>query len=229
MNTFIFFVCATITSTSFLRAEPSAEAESSAEEVFTDIYKQGVWSWGVEWSSGSGGNLANAREYVGFIQSFLKDKNIQTVVDLGCGDWDLSRHIDWSGIHYFGFDVVKHLIERNQQRYGTQTISFFQGDGTNASLPKADLLICKDVLQHLPNSHIFQILQQLPKFKYCLITNDVNSDTLTCNNDDTTLGGYHGVDLTRAPFNISGTKILNYRSEFVTKQVLLICPKMIQE
>ena len=195
-------------------------AQTPSEKAFTQIYKEG--GWGAEGYSGSGSELHNAKDYVAFLQAFLKEKNIRSVVDLGCGDWQFSKHIDWSDIKYYGYDVVEYLVERNQQRYGTPSITFIHGDGVDTSLPQADLLICKDVLQHLPNSYILRILGQLPRFKYCLITNDVDPVTLTCNNEDTTVGGYHGVDLTKPPFNINGKKVMNYRSEFVMKQVLLI-------
>ena len=200
----------------------SLKAEADTEKVFTEIYKKGIWSWGVEGHSGSGSELHNAIDYVNFLQSFLKNREIRNVVDLGCGDWRFSQYIDWSGIEYFGYDVVAYLVDRNQKSYGKPGINFLHIDGADTPLQEADLLVCKDVLQHLPNHEIKRILEQLPKFKYCLITNDVDPMTLTANNEDIEVGGYRNVDLTQPPFNIKGLKVLNYRSQYVVKQVLLI-------
>ena len=35
-------------------------------------------------------------------QQFLKDNAIRSVVDAGCGDWEFSQAIDWTGIDYKG-------------------------------------------------------------------------------------------------------------------------------
>ena len=67
-------------------------------------------------------------------------------------------------------------------------------------LPSADLLISKDVLQHLPTSHVKHYLDLFKKnFKFMLIGNDiVPSDNL---NGDTLPGGYRALRLELPPFN----------------------------
>jgi hypothetical protein len=90
------------------------------------------------------------------------------------------------------------------------------------NLPSADLLICKDVLQHLPNEDILLLLPQLKKFKHCLLINDVNPMSLTSDNPNCSLVGYRHLDLTKPPFNLSGQKILTFISVSFTKQILYI-------
>ena len=124
--------------------------------------------------------------------------------------------MNWNGIDYFGYDVVPQLVIKNQNKYGAPNIQFFQGDAIHTDLPPADLLICKDVLQHLPHEDIIALVAQLHKFKYCLITNDIGT------NQSTSRGGYRGLDLTLPPFSLKGVKILTYPSEGQLKQVLLI-------
>lgn len=190
------------------------------EDVFTKIYDTGVW--GGKGFSGSGSQIENARIYVSFLQDFLDQNGIHSVVDMGCGDWQFSQHIDWGNIQYFGYDVVKSIIDRNQQLYQTPTIQFFQANGVSDDLPEADLIVCKDVLQHLSNADIQVFLGQLYKYKHCLITNDVDPKTLTSKNRDIVCGETHTVDLTKPPFNLKGTKVLTYRSDCNIKQVLYI-------
>lgn len=203
-----------------------AYTESTNEEVFTEIYRSKAWGTNKngEGHSGGGSTLAATRAYRKFIQEFLKDNKITSVVDVGCGDWEFSHKINWDGIQYLGIDVVKDVIAKDRAKYGSPTIQFIHGDATETDLPEADLLICKDVLQHLSNNDVFQFLGQLYKFKHCLITNDVNPQTLTSTNLDIPRGHYREIDLTAPPFLIPGTKILTYRPSWEMKQVLYYKP-----
>ena len=99
-------------------------------------------------------------------------------------------------------------------------------------LPKADLLISKDVLQHLRNGDIVELSKQFPKYKHCLITNDVDPSSNTSSNMDIAhIGEYRTLDLTHYPFNMAGTHIFNYKSPYeingqswyVVKQTLYMC------
>lgn len=200
-------------------------------EVFTQIYETGEWdrdsSTGnqkndAKETSGTGSSIDNALIYVEYLKDFFKKKQIKSVVDLGCGDWQISRHIDWKGIEYSGVDVVEYIIERNKKLYGAKNITFIKADGTEFSLPKADVLICKDVLQHLTFKDILSFITQLKKYKYCIIVNDVDPTTLTCENVDMPRGYYRPIDLTKAPFFLKGRKALSYASGLETKQLLLI-------
>lgn len=71
-------------------------------QIFQDIYTGGKWGYsiipGIHGGSGPGGDPIIAEPYMKFLQNFLKDKDIKSVVDLGSGDWHFSRYIDWSGI-----------------------------------------------------------------------------------------------------------------------------------
>ncbi|CAN5186143.1 hypothetical protein BH09DEP1_BH09DEP1_8400 [soil metagenome] len=202
-----------------------AQSQQSLHEIFSQIYKQKLWGQnasGQGWS-GSGSALDTTVEYRTLLELILKIYDIKSVVDLGCGDWEFSRVVKWGSIDYKGFDVVAHVIERNNQRYAKNGISFAVLDATQQELPSADLLICKDVLQHLPNHDVAQIVKQFSKYKYCIITNDVYEHSLSSDNYDITRGDYRPVDITKAPFNVNASKLLVYKSGYVTKQVLLIC------
>ena len=201
-------------------------AEKTAEQAFTEIYDKAIWGHGPDGKgfSGSGSSVKNAKIYMQFLQKFLKDNNIKSVVDVGCGDWTFSQYIDWSGINYIGYDVVKSVIEMNKRRFSGQNFQFIMGDALNTNLPAADLLICKDVLQHLPNSDILLFLKQCSKFKHCLITNDCDPKTGTSSNRDISFrGDCRPIDLIQAPFFVKGFKVLSYNSgKSDKKQVLHI-------
>jgi len=155
-------------------------AERTLEEIFTKIYEMG--SWNEAGFSHSGSQIEIMQEYVQFLQNFLHENQIRSVVDVGCGDWAFSRYIDWTGIEYLGIDVVPFVIERNQDLFASSLIQFLHADALSMELPEADLLLCKDIFQHLSYATIFQLLKQKDKFKHCLFTDSISSKTL-CNGD----------------------------------------------
>lgn len=198
---------------------------NQTEEIFTSIYDNKIWGSNEEGcgTSGNGSLLETTKEYRSFLQNFLTKFQIHSVVDMGCGDWQFSRTMNWDGISYIGYDVVRSVIENNQKKFSAPNIIFIHGDASCLDLPQADLLICKDVLQHLPHEDIIQILSQCYKFKYCLITNDVDPVTLSSLNDQITKGGYRTLDLSKPPFSLNGVKILNYQTNHgLIKEVFLL-------
>lgn len=216
---FIFLFCL-VFKFSFLFGEDLV----SNAAIFSDIYKRG--EWGVDankkGTSGSGSNPQNAKLYITFLQTFLSENNIKSVVDLGCGDWQIGKVINWDGIKYLGVDVVDSIISENAKTFSASNITFLKADGIDYILPKADLLICKDVLQHLPFKDIQSIIKQFEKYKYCIVINDVDPIKLTCENVDIPRGYYRYLDVTKPPFSLLGRKVLSYASGDETKQLLLI-------
>ena len=208
---------------SFVLAVPTVSADS-VEQAFVHIYENGVWGkneQGEGWS-GEGSSLAATKKYRSFLQGFLRKSGIKTVVDVGCGDWEFSKKINWEGIDYTGYDVVESVIRKNQKQFNSDNLHFICGNALTMDLPQADLLICKDVLQHLSNENIMLFLTQISKFKYCLITNDIDPNMIDTLNLEISDGGYRRLDLTQPPFNVQGHKILTYRGASNIKQVLLI-------
>lgn len=194
------------------------------EQVFTAIYDTAVWGKNSEGQGFSGGGslLENSKIYINYLENFIKTHDIKTIVDAGCGDWEFSKYVNWNDAFYVGYDVVASVIAKNIKNYSKENISFVHGNLLAEDLPKADLLLCKHVLQHLTNADILLFIQQLPKFKYCLITNEVYPETLSSDGSDTEIGGGHKIDLTLPPFNLVGIKVLNYHIESSVHQIFLI-------
>lgn len=179
---------------------------TNPDEVFEDIYNSEIWTSG----SGSGSSAENTAAYRTFLQAYLVSNHITSVLDLGCGDWQSSRLIDWTGVDYCGVDVVGGLVERNNCKYGSDHIRFERKDIVNDSLPLADLLIIKDVFQHWPNQTIQDFRERALGYGHVLITNTVamhhagssklyESDAGL--NQDIMMGAMRPVDLALPPFN----------------------------
>jgi len=172
--------------------------------AFESVYAENQWQYG----SGPGSLPRNTTAYRGFLEAFLEANDIRTVTDLGCGDWQFSRLIDWTGRHYTGFDVVPHLVAANQERFGAPRISFRVLDRID-DLPGGDLLLAKEVLQHLPNNVVLDYISVIRRrYKYALITNSVIPQE-HCNSD-IVAGGFRPLRLQQAPFLVSGATVLTY-------------------
>ena len=175
----------------------------SNAEVFSKIYKEDLWHGG----SGAGSKLENIKEYVDILQKYIDKPEVKTVLDLGCGDWQFSKFLDLSSVSYLGVDVVESVIESNSTSYSASNIKFISRDITAYEVPKADLIICKDVLQHLCNKDVVNILVKIiTSSKFSLITNDFNPDNTE--NKDIDNGNYRCLDLTLSPFYLDVVTIL---------------------
>jgi hypothetical protein len=133
------------------------------------------------------------------IKDVIRKYDVTTVTEFGCGFWNYARLIDWQGITYNGYDVAAGPIEFNSKKYGSQNIHFHQlVDGVQ--LAPADLVISKDVLQHLPNEDVLHYLSVFKKsFSYMLIFNAAApADNL---NGPIEHGGYRPLRLDLPPFN----------------------------
>jgi SAM-dependent methyltransferase len=212
---------------------PSAQSQtqtkpesSTTEQAFTGIYQEAVWGKneaGVG-NSGTGSTEQSTRDYRSLLQRVLAEKGIRSVVDAGCGDWEFSQLIDWKGIDYKGYDIVASVVEGDKQRFGAPQVQFFVGDIVHDDLPSADLLISKHVLQHLPDKDVQTFLEkQLPKYKYALITNGVDSTTKSADHKtDIQPGGYRPLDITKPPFGIHAEPVLTYNDGHHWHRVWLV-------
>ncbi len=206
--------------------ERSRQPSADLETVFDSIYESGRWgrAGNFEGTSGSGSSARNSEAYLAFLQDFLRERGIGSVVDGGCGDWQFSRLIDWGGASYTGYDASRIVIERNSKSFANENIKFVHGNFLSVDLPPADLLIVKDVLQHLSNRNIHRAVEQFGKFKYVIIVNDIDPETLTALNVDIRDGDYRTLDITAEPFNVRGRQVLTYALPYSeeVKHVILI-------
>lgn len=187
----------------------------ATEGIFTQIYENGGWGRDQEGrgTSGEGSLIENAGEYVAFINKFISRHGIKTIVDIGCGDWQVMRHVNLTGVEYYGMDVVKRVIDQNREKFGSSHIHFLFGDCIHDELPHADLLLAKDIFIHLPNESVFRVIEKFRNFKHILITTDVEAGSFTTHNSDIQLGEWRAMDPAAPPFRLEGKKALIYSAE----------------
>jgi SAM-dependent methyltransferase len=171
--------------------------------TFNRIYAEGTWGKDVagKGTSGTGSTLEITREYRAYVEDFIRTHNVKSVVDAGCGDWTFSSAINWGQASYLGVDIASDVIAAVRSKHEKGHIKFQVGNITD-ELPDAELLISKDVLQHLSNNLVHKFIRnnlRKGKYKWVILTNDRGN-----RNYDIESGGYRAIDLAAAPFEVRG-------------------------
>jgi SAM-dependent methyltransferase len=172
--------------------------------AFGLIHREDRWTNG----SGPGSHPDSTIEYRAFLARFMEANEVGSVTDLGCGDWQFSRYIDWSRASYTGLDVVPAIIDRNVQLYAAPTIEFRLFKSLD-DFPGGDLLIAKEVLQHLPNETVCEYLGVIARrYRFALLTNAI--EPVDRANADIDFGDWRPLRLDRPPFSARGAMIFSY-------------------
>ena len=199
---------------------PPQSTIRSNSEIFSEIYANNRWGKpdiaGEKFRSGSGSHDEKIIvPYINVLLQLLTNNNIRNIVDLGCGDFWIMRHVlnvlaqNRYNFFYTGIDVVENLITYNAKHFNRPNIKFICRDTTadNAPLPDGDILVVRQVLQHLNNEDIKKILSKATKFKFLFITEHIydandavyNVDKQT--NESIRLEYKSGIYLEQPPFN----------------------------
>ena len=184
-------------------------------EIFDTIYRLDLWHGG----SGPGSCEEMTRGYRNFLNYFMRANHVASVVDLGCGDWQIGRHMNWTGIDYTGVDVSD-VVLQSTRKFARDGVRFLHADAVTEALPPADLLIAKDVFQHWPNADILTFLAQLPNYRAALITNTWSPDGGGRCNHDIPVGDWRALNLAEPPFHLPGNFVFGFQA-FELKWVFL--------
>jgi hypothetical protein len=132
------------------------------------------------------------------LQQVIAEYNVETLLDVPCGDWFWMQHLDLSGVKYTGGDIVEGIVQNNQQ-YATDKVEFQFLDLLESQLPAHDLVLCRDCLVHFSYRDIRKGLDNLleSNCNYLLTTTfpgRKNYDILT--------GSWRPIDLEAYPFKL---------------------------
>jgi SAM-dependent methyltransferase len=192
-------------------------AALKVEDCFSEIYRTKLWGEadGEAYCSGGGSDASFAVPYVQQIQALVAKHKIQTVVDLGCGDFRVGRLIcAQCDVRYVGVDVVPDLIAYNRSRFGGSQVEFRCANLIDDELPDGELCMIRQVLQHLSNAEISRVLAKCAKYQHVLVTEEVFTEPGSRPNLDIAHGPDNrasdnsGVFLDLPPFSFKTTTIL---------------------
>ncbi len=170
-------------------------------EIFNKIYQSNLWHIAEkrESVSGIGSSLKQTREIVENLPSVLRNFNIQTMLDIPCGDFNWMQNIDLSKIKYAGADIVEEIIKTNIEKFKNANNSFLQLNLIKDQIPKVDLIFCRDCFVHFSFKNIFKSIQNIKKSssKYLMTTTFTNQQS----NKDIHTGGWRPLNFELPPFN----------------------------
>ena len=171
--------------------------------------------------SGEGTIDENARFYLEKLLDFIKNNEIQSIVEIGCGDFRLMKTIiDTVQCDYKGIDVVPKLIQHLTQNFANERTSFACLDASIDKLPPANVCIIRQVLQHLSNDQIAAILKKCQQYRFVIITEHLPiGSNVIANKDkpsgpDVRLYFNSGVFIDQPPFNQKAEILIEYRADF---------------
>jgi hypothetical protein len=168
-------------------------------ERFAAIYNNRVWlndrpSGSL---SGLGSELANTHTLRQTLQSLLTQLDTRILLDVGCGDFLWIKEITLN-CEYIGVDVVENVISSNVKDYASATRTFQQLDATIDVLPRADTVLCREVMFHLSFRDIWRVLANIQRSQavFLIATNDIGLSY----NADIASGDFRLLNLHAAPF-----------------------------
>lgn len=139
--------------------------------AFETIYSTKYW--GEQNLSGAGSSIEATTLARDAILKIVNDYQIKSIVDVACGDFvwmPLALEQLGKDVRYIGCDIVASLVESHAQKY--PQYEFHPLDFVDGKIPKGDLIICREALQHLPVPDIKAALKNFSQSgaKYLLTT-----------------------------------------------------------
>jgi hypothetical protein len=109
------------------------------------------------------------------------------------------QHLELGIEEYIGADIVRDLIGRHQQEFGSRQRKFVALDLTADELPQVDVILCRDCLSHFSYEDAFKALRNFKTSgsRYLLTTTYTQREI----NVDIATGGWRPLDLQLQPFN----------------------------
>lgn len=175
------------------------KSKGELSEKFTGIYEKNLFK-GKESISGPGSDLHQTRIIKDEIPKLLSKYGVHSMIDAPCGDLYWMRHVDLGEVKYTGLDIVQELIDINSKQFGSAQRNFQCLDIVNDTLPKADLIFCRDCLVHLSHEQALKALNNFARSgaEYLLTTTFPGKNS----NEDLGRKIWRPLNLQLAPFSL---------------------------
>lgn len=179
-------------------------AHKNIGEVFAEIYHSNYWC-GSKSRSGQGSSLATTRIIRKELTVLCDALQINTLLDLGCGDYYWMRSVELK-CDYIGADIVPEMIALNRTHYTDAKHHFLCLNCVEDPLPTADMVLCRDVIAHLNYEDACNLLRNIKASgsKFLLMTTHLD----TTQNNEKHTGHHMAYNMTKAPFHLSSPLVL---------------------
>lgn len=180
----------------------------SEADRFSLIYKLGYWKGVGKGSlSGAGSNYDSTENIRQSLPSFVQKYNVNSILDIPCGDFYWMKDVDLSNANYFGGDIVKEIVLKNSDNFGGAKRHFYGLDIINDQLMQADLVFVRDCFVHLTDEQVLKSLRNIVSSgaTYLMTTTFPNVET---NNVSDLKDRWRPINLQLAPFNLPSPMLL---------------------
>ncbi len=171
-----------------------------------------------ESASGPGSSLKTAEPALKMLRQTVRDYDVRSVLDLGCGDWHWMRHAGFPDfrmgrtVSYEGWDASPEMIEELNSRFADDAgqIRFSLTDISTSEIPPVDLIIARDVFFHLPKTLTVTILDRIRAHRPLLLS--TSFDNVSENHDIEDYlpiqgWGFYQINLNISPFDLGSAKV----------------------
>jgi len=180
------------------------------KDAMQQIYELKLWGDnGTDFYSGAGSHQPEiVNPYLEAVKYFLTAfKNPLVVCDLGCGDFNIGKQLVKHTQKYIAVDIVPSLIKQHKEKYRIDDLEFCCLDIAKDKLPKGDCALIRQVLQHLSNTEVQNVLPKLSDYKYIILTEHLPKGNFVPNKDIVSGQGIRlkkqsGLNLLASPFNL---------------------------
>jgi hypothetical protein len=171
----------------------------TAEQVFTAIARGNHWG-GADSVSGTGSESTQTRVIMRELPLLLRELAAKVLLDIPCGDFHWMQGVDLRGITYTGADIVSELLKLNQGRFGDEARCFVRLNLLTDSLPRADVVLCRDCLVHFSFADIQSAIDNIRASgsKYLLTT----TFPARSNNSDIVTGQWRPLNIEAPPISL---------------------------
>ncbi len=191
-----------------VKQSPKVKIPWPTKAAMSQIYDKNLWGGNPsEFYSGEGSHdSVLVTPYIDVVSNFLQSFETPiTVCDFGCGDFNVGKDLVKYTADYHAVDIVPSLITHNQAKFQFPNLTFHCLDVAVDELPAGDCALVRQVLQHLSNQEVQQILVKLSDFRYVILTEHLPIGDFEPNKDKISGQGIRlkqnsGIDVLAAPF-----------------------------
>jgi hypothetical protein len=130
----------------------------SLHTKFDKVFRQNLFH-GQSSKSGTGSSIHLTQEIAQSIPQFTAQLEIQSMLDIPCGDLVWMSKVNLSQVKYIGGDIAPTLILHLKTKYPGKEFQVL--NIVEDTLPKVDLIFCRDLFVHLSNKNIKSAIKNI--------------------------------------------------------------------